>query len=130
MAVGIETGARISEILSLRDSSLEMPRTVIIEQSKTGTVRRARVSPLVFEYLCSLSLESEVLFEGMDYKMIYRFLLNHYPSAMLERTKQRSTVTHILRKIAVRIAWDKGLTVADIQRVFGWESTGSVLYYL
>lgn len=126
----LETGCRISECLNFNSDQILEDQRIKIIQTKTNNFRIVRVSKVLWDSLVEASAFINNPFYFISYKKIYRMVKNNYPVSSFENTKRNNTITHIFRKLAVRIAYHNGLSVNEIKDKFGWKTKSAVMYYL
>jgi len=126
----LETGCRISECLNFNSKQILEDQRIKIIQTKTCNFRIVRISKILWDSLIEVSAFSDNPFYFISYKKIYRMVKNNYPVSLFESTKKNNTITHLFRKLAVRIAYHNGLSVEEIRKKFGWKYKNSVMYYL
>ncbi len=146
MCLLIEHGLRVSEIVCLNVSSIDLAeKTIAVKRSKTyskGTLRlmpgtylaAARYIPLLNEYRSIISfdaVEQETpLFYGYEGQRITRFGIYDRVRELGTRVGIKNLSPHILRNYWVQDAFrQKSNSLDIIQQYGGWKSAIMPLYY-
>ncbi|BAA79783.1 tyrosine recombinase XerC/XerD [Aeropyrum pernix K1] len=126
-----ETGLRVSELLSLRLSDVDLGRGVVRVVGKYGKERIVFLGPLsrmlLEEYLASNPLPPDSRIIELSYQAVYKRLKSLAKRAGLDPRKVRP---HILRHTFATEALRRGMSLAALQRLLGHSDIKVTQLYL
>ena len=127
--IGLNTGMRRTEILSLRWENINFSKSFIhIEDSKSGRSRNVPMNYLVFETLKGLSRDSEHVFFNPDTKNHIKDIKTGFKAAC-RRAEIKSLRFHDLRHTAASRMVEAGVDLVTVSKILGHSSIQMTMRY-
>lgn len=123
----METGARISEVLQLRHSDIDLFGRIRISGQK-GSDSRIMVAPSAMQFLLNEKKVGGSMFHGINRHHIYR-LFKLYGLGVVYRGNTKQSMTHYFRHLNAITASHIAADTGEIARVLGLRNLNNVEYY-
>lgn len=126
--VGINTGLRISELLSLKWPQVDFINGYItVEESKTDEYRKVKMNPVVISVLETLERKSPHVFANAEGKPFYR--INKAFKNTCKRAGIAPASPHAMRHTFASHLMKLGVDPYTVMELGGWKSLDMVMRY-
>lgn len=127
--VGLNTGLRTGELLSLRWSQVDLENRILtVERAKNGTYRRVRMNVLVVEALKESKSNHEYVFVNPKTNKPYYGIRKVFENTCKRAGIERST-PHVMRHTFASQLTMAGVDPQTIMELGGWKSLDLVIRY-